>query len=67
MVSLPRLRMQANQQIYNLESMIIYLSSILGLVLVVMGLAHFFNMLAIHRFREPGLRQTRRPQLSDYA
>lgn len=67
MVSLPRLRVQANQQIDNLESMIICLSSNLGLVLVVMGAAHFFNMLVIHRFREPGLRQTRRPQFSDHA
>lgn len=61
------LRMQANQQINNLESMIIYLSSNLGLVLVVLGLAHFINMFVIHKFRELGLRETLRPQLTDQA
>ena len=61
------LRMQANQQINNLESMIIYLSSSLGLVLVVLGVAHFINMFVIHKFRELGLRETVHPPLTDHA
>lgn len=51
------LRMQSNQQIVGIESMIVYLSSSLGIVLVVLGVAHFFNMFVIHKFREAGLRK----------
>lgn len=37
--------------------MIVYLSSSIGFVLLVMGAFHFFNMVVIHRFRESGLRK----------
>lgn len=46
------LRMQSGKDINSVEDVIIYLSSGIGFVLFALGLAHFFNMYVIHRFRE---------------
>ena len=43
------LRMQTNVMIDTVEQLIIYQASGIGLVLLVLGLAHFFNMYVIHR------------------
>jgi hypothetical protein len=43
------LRMRTNVAIDNLEGLIVYQASGLGLVLLVLGLAHFFNMYVIYR------------------
>jgi len=43
------LRMQTNVVIEDVEDLIIYQASGLGLVLLVLGFAHFFNMYVIHR------------------
>ncbi len=43
------LRMQTNVYVDNLEHLIIYQASGLGLVLLVLGFAHFFNMYVVHR------------------
>ena len=45
------LRMRTNVSISNAEEMIVYLSSGLGFVLFALGIAHFFNMFVIHKFR----------------
>lgn len=42
------LRMQTNVVIDSVEQLIIYQASGVGLVLLVLGLAHFFNMYVIH-------------------
>ncbi len=51
------LRLQASNQLINFESMIIYLSANIGLVLLILGALHFFNMIVIHKFRENGLKK----------
>jgi hypothetical protein len=43
------LRMQTGVIVDTLEQLIIYQTSGLGLVLLVLGFAHFFNMYVIHR------------------
>ena len=43
------LRMQTNVVIDTPEQLIVYQASGVGLVLLVLGLAHFFNMFVIHR------------------
>ncbi len=43
------LRMKTNVSINNVEQLIVYQASGIGLVLLVLGLAHFFNMFVIHR------------------
>lgn len=43
------LRMRTTGDIDTLEQLIVYQASGLGLVLLVLGFAHFFNMLVIHR------------------
>ena len=43
------LRMQTGVVIDTFEQLIVYQASGLGLVLFVLGLAHFFNMYVIHR------------------
>lgn len=45
------LRMRTDSFITNLEEMIVYLTSGLGFVLFALGIAHFFNMFVIHKFR----------------
>lgn len=44
------LRMRTGVVINNFEQLIVYQASGLGLVLLVLGLAHFFNMWVIHRY-----------------
>ncbi|MEM8814738.1 MAG: hypothetical protein AAFX56_13600 [Pseudomonadota bacterium] len=44
------LRMQTGVSIQSVEHMIVYQAKGLGVVLLVLGLAHFFNMYVIHRF-----------------
>ena len=51
------MRLQASNQLINFESMIIYLSTNIGLVLLILGALHFFNMIVIHKFRENGLKK----------
>ena len=58
------LRLQTGNTIVNIEEMIIYLSSSIGLILVILGLAHFFNMFLIHKFRESGLKKAQANQLT---
>lgn len=43
------LRMRTGVVIQNFEQLIVYQASGLGVVLFVLGLAHFFNMYVIHR------------------
>ena len=43
------LRMNTNAVVNTWEELIVYQASGLGLVLLVLGFAHFFNMLVIHR------------------
>ncbi|MEM6581901.1 MAG: hypothetical protein AAF699_11535 [Pseudomonadota bacterium] len=52
------LRLQTSAKISGIEAMIVYLSSSIGLVLLVLGAIHFLNMLVIHRFREAGLKKS---------
>ena len=51
------LRMKTNSLIIDFESMVVYLSSSIGFVLVVLGAFHFFNMILVHKFRESGLKK----------
>lgn len=51
------LRLKTNSFIIDLESMIVYLSTNIGFVLVILGAFHFFNMLIVHKFREAGLKK----------
>ena len=53
------LRMQTNVVIDSFEQLIVYQASGLGLVLLVLGLAHFFNMYVIHRISQSGLELNR--------
>ncbi len=48
------LRMRTGVMIDNTEALIVYLASGLGLVLLVLGLAHFFNMYVVHRISKSG-------------
>lgn len=45
------LRMQSGKLLCSIEDVIIYLSSGIGFVLFALGIAHFFNMFVIHKFR----------------
>ena len=49
------LRMQTGVVIDNLEQLIIYQASGIGLVLFVLGIAHFFNMYVIHRISQSNI------------
>jgi len=51
------LRMQSGKLINSVEGIIVYLSANLGLVLFALGIAHFFNMFIIHKFRENQIRK----------
>lgn len=46
------LKMKTGVKIESAEVLIVYLSSSLGFVLLVLGCAHFFNMFVIHKFRK---------------
>ena len=52
------LRMESGKQISNFEGIIVYLSANLGLVLFALGIAHFFNMYVIHKFRDNQVRKS---------
>jgi len=45
------IRLKTNVDIETVGVLISYLSSTIGFVLLVLGFAHFFNMLVIHRVR----------------
>jgi len=49
------LRMRTNVVIDSPEELITYLASGLGIVLLVLGVMHFFNMFVIHRISRSGL------------
>ena len=49
------LRMQTNIVVTSLDRLIIYQAEGLGLVLLVLGFAHFFNMYVIHRISVSGI------------
>jgi len=44
------LRMRTGMVISDIDELIVYQASGLGLVLLILGAMHFFNMLVIHRF-----------------
>ena len=46
------LRMRTGTTVEDLEGLIVYLASGVGFVLMFLGVAHFFNMYVIHRFRQ---------------
>lgn len=46
------LKMRTNVLIQNVDQMIVYLSSNIGFVLFILGLAHFFNLYMINKFRQ---------------
>lgn len=46
------LRMRTGVDIDSVEELVVYLSSGLGFVLFALGIAHFFNMYVIHKFRK---------------
>ena len=52
------LRMRTGAAILNFEELIVYLTSGLGVVLLVLGVAHFFNMYVIHMFGRSYFAQT---------
>ena len=54
---LTRMKNGTRLRLDNVESVIIYLSSNVGLVLLVLGFAHFFNMFVIHKFRDNQIRK----------
>lgn len=57
------LRLSANSQIIDIETMILYLSSNIGVVMVILGAFHFFNMIIIHKFRQSGLKKQQTKEL----
>ena len=57
------LRMRTGVKINNLEQGIVYLSSGLGSVLMILGLAHFFNMFVISRIRTAAIERSERQSL----
>ncbi|MDJ0939150.1 MAG: hypothetical protein QNJ00_05260 [Woeseiaceae bacterium] len=58
------LRMRTGMTIYDVNELIVYQASGLGLVLLVLGFMHFFNMFVIHRFVRSA--RTRREHIDDY-
>jgi hypothetical protein len=47
--------MKTDVVINNLEQLIVYQASGIGIVLFVLGLAHFFNMYVIHKLGRSGI------------
>lgn len=45
------IRLKTNVTLDSFSGLVAYLSSTLGFVLFVLGVAHFFNMFVIHKFR----------------
>ena len=54
------LRMRTGVMIDSVEQLIVYQASGLGVVLFVLGIAHFFNMYVIHRISVSGFSQFQR-------
>jgi len=54
------LRMQTNVNVDSVERLIVYQAEGLGLVLLVLGFAHFFNMYVIHRISRSNIELGRR-------
>ncbi len=48
------LRMRTNVRIDDINEMIVYQASGIGLVLLILGIMHFFNMLVIHQIARSG-------------
>ncbi len=44
-------RIEASRGIESIETLLIYLSSNIGMVMFILGVMHFVNMFLIHRFR----------------
>ncbi len=53
------LRIKATSSIDQIESLLIYLSSNIGVVMFILGIMHFINMLMIHRFRASQIEKLR--------
>ncbi len=53
------LRMEAGRGIDQLDTLLLYLSSNVGIVMFILGIMHFLNMLVIHRFRAAQLNRNR--------
>lgn len=53
------LRMEAGRGIDQLDTLLLYLSSNVGIVMFILGIMHFLNMLVIHRFRTAQLNRNR--------
>ncbi|MEO1575953.1 MAG: hypothetical protein AAFU65_13480, partial [Pseudomonadota bacterium] len=49
------LRMRTGVAVNSLNDLIIYQTSGIGLVLLILGFMHFFNMLVVHRIASSGL------------
>ena len=49
------LRMQTDPFLENVGDVIVYQTEGIGLVLLVLGIAHFFNMYVVHRISRSGL------------
>ena len=56
------LRMRTGVNVETAEEMITYLASGIGLVLLVLGLMHFFNMFVIHRISRSNLDLAAEPE-----
>ena len=54
---LTRMQNVGRLRLDSVESVIIYLSSNVGLVLLVLGVVHFVNMYIIHKFRDNQIRK----------
>lgn len=54
------LRMRTNVTVESYEALIVYLTGGLGFVLLFLGVAHFFNMFIIHKFRKAQIDKARR-------
>ena len=53
------LRIENSTTIESVESLLIYLSSNVGVVMFILGLMHFLNMFLIHRFRSVQMQKLR--------
>lgn len=59
------LRMQTGVVVDDIEQLITYQASGIGLVLLVLGLMHFFNMFVIHRISRSNLDLIASPRMPD--
>ncbi len=58
-------RLQSNYRVTDIESIIIYLSSNIGQVLMILGLIHFLNMIVIHLIRNAGQKKTSKKSIKN--